>query len=102
MKSRKLPFIVEVPDLGETKGLGRSNLSVEHQQLPIEILQTNLQQACEGLSDAFSGLKQVGDFKLKQVTIGIEVSAEGGISFVGTAKAGARGAITLTFEESQG
>jgi len=35
---------------------------------------------------------------LKTVTVAVEVSAEGGVSFIGTAKASGKGAITLTFE----
>jgi hypothetical protein len=44
-------------------------------------------------------VKQVGGFQLKQVTIQVEVTAEGGIELVGTAKLGGKGAITLTFSE---
>lgn len=35
---------------------------------------------------------------LKSVTVGLELSAEGGITLVGTLKAGAKAAITITFE----
>jgi len=44
--------------------------------------------------------EQANDFKLKQVEVGIEVSAEGGVNLIGTMTAGAKAAITLTFERS--
>jgi hypothetical protein len=44
-------------------------------------------------------VKQISSFKLKEVTIQVEVTAEGGIELVGTAKLGGKGAITLTFAE---
>ena len=51
----------------------------------------------ENLSAVFADLKQVGGFEVKEVQVSVEVSAEGGVSLLGTAKASAGGAITLTF-----
>lgn len=34
----------------------------------------------------------------RQIAVGLEVSAEGGVTLIGTLRAGAKAAITLTFE----
>lgn len=51
----------------------------------------------ENLSAVFADLKQIGGFELKKVQVSVEVGAEGGVSLLGTVKASAGGAITLTF-----
>ena len=38
-----------------------------------------------------------GDFQLSEVELKVELSAEGGVTLIGTAKAGITGAITLKF-----
>jgi hypothetical protein len=48
------------------------------------------------LADVFADLKAVGDYKLAEVTISVEVSAEGNVILVG--KAGVSGGISLKFE----
>lgn len=49
------------------------------------------------ISAIFQDIKSVGDFKLKEVQLSVEINAEGGVALVGNVKAGAKGAITLTF-----
>jgi len=49
------------------------------------------------VSEVLQDIRKVGDFPLKQVQLQVEVSAEGGVTLIGTAKAGIKGAITLTF-----
>jgi hypothetical protein len=53
------------------------------------------------LGELFGGLRDVGGFELQQVQVGLEVSAEGGFNLIGSAKAGGKGAITLTFQPSR-
>jgi len=48
----------------------------------------------------FDGQEKSNDFKLKQIEVGIEISAEGGVNLIGTLTAGAKTAIKLTFERS--
>ena len=50
------------------------------------------------LGELFGGLGEVGGFELQQVQVALEVSAEGGFNLIGSAKAGGKGAITLTFQ----
>ena len=49
------------------------------------------------LGDLFGGLRAVAGYELQQVQVSLEVSAEGGFNLIGSAKAGGKGAITLTF-----
>jgi len=49
------------------------------------------------LDSLFQDLKAVGSFKLDQVEVSLEISAEGGVALIGTAKAGASEAVKLAF-----
>ncbi len=49
------------------------------------------------LGDLFGGLRAVAGYELQEVQVSLEVSAEGGFNLIGSAKAGGKGAITLTF-----
>ncbi len=50
------------------------------------------------IAETLEDVRQVGDFNLKQVQFQVEISSEGGVTLIGSLKAGVRGAITLTFE----
>lgn len=49
------------------------------------------------LGELFGDLRAVGGYQLQEVQVGLEISAEGGFNLIGSAKAGGKGAITLTF-----
>ena len=54
------------------------------------------------LGELFGDLRAVGGYELQEVQVGLEISAEGGFNLIGSAKAGGKGAITLTFAPDQG
>ena len=60
-------------------------------------LAESLRALTSQLGDLFSGIREVADFNLQQVQVGLEISAEGGFELIGSARAGAKGAITLSF-----
>jgi hypothetical protein len=62
-------------------------------------LKENLQYVSNALMTVLADIRKIGQFKLQQVEIQVEVTAEGGVHFIGTAKVGGKGAITLTFSE---
>ncbi|MEU6931971.1 hypothetical protein [Streptomyces sp. NPDC046385] len=67
--------------------------------IPVSVLRDNLQRAVNGLQDVL-GTISVPDngMPLRQAQVSFEVTASGGIAFVGTsAQVAAKGAITLTF-----
>ncbi len=60
-----------------------------------------IRQSMESLTDKVTtmldDIKNVGNYKLKEVTLSVEINAEGGVSLIANAKAGIKGAIQLTF-----
>ncbi len=101
MTIEEIPFLVSLPDEEdqEVKGLFSRNSDIGIAQIPVDRLKENLSRVCQGLATALNDVKKVGNFKLKEVTIGVEVTVEGGVNFVGTANVEGKGAITLTFAE---
>ena len=85
-----IPMIVEV----DVKG-GRGAVGLA--EIPVDTLRTNLKAATSSLAEAFRDIRQVGDFQLSEVTVEVEVSAEGGVQFIGTAKVAGSGSISLKF-----
>jgi hypothetical protein len=96
-----IPFLVSLPeeDEREVKGIFSGDADIVVRDLPTEKLRENLKKVCQGVATILNDVKQVGGFRVKEVTIQVEVSAEGGVELVGTAKLGGKGAITLTFSE---
>jgi hypothetical protein len=100
-----LPVIVSVSPGGEanTKGLlDRLSAAVDAvalRPIPVEKIAANLKQFCSAMNAVLLDVKSVGGFRLSEITLQVEITAEGGIALVGTGKAGASGAITLTFTE---
>jgi hypothetical protein len=88
---RTLPIVVAI----EAKG-GRGS-AVGVADVPIERLRDNLRSAISLLAEAFQDIHKVGQYSLSEVAIELEVGAEGGVSFIGTAKVSGSGSITLKF-----
>jgi hypothetical protein len=89
-------WVEQAADGAETKSfLGRASGDIV--KLPVATLNASLSKLASSIGEAFSGLRQVGEFHLSEVTLGVEINAEGGVNLIGTAKAGAKAAITLKF-----
>jgi hypothetical protein len=104
--SDNLPVIVSTvaPTEEQTDELGRKSVIGKHldaetilQEIPIETIRKNLKAFCDSIGRSLQDIQEVGRFKLTEVTLSIEVSAEGGIQLIGTSKVAGKGAITLTF-----
>lgn len=87
-----LPMIVEV----DVKG-GRGAVGLA--EVPLDTLRANLKAATSSIAEVFSDIRQVGNFQLSEVEIAVEVTAEGGIHFIGTTKIGGSGSISLKFTQ---
>ena len=98
----QIPFVVADPPVSdlEVKGLFRS-AEAGTALVPVDKLQQNLGEVCEAMVDVLQHVRQVGQFHLTEVTVGVEVSAEGGVSFIGTSKVAGQAAITLKFERPE-
>ncbi len=97
----EVPFVVLVDAPRGTKGLTFSagEHVLKRVTVPVETLRENLTTACTAIAAALQDVRRVGSFRLTSVELGVEVTAEGGVSFVGSSKVGASGSITLKFEE---
>lgn len=83
----------------ETKAIFRPDADSLLERVPVDKLRANLGEICSGLNQVLTNIKEVGKFRLQEVTIQVEVTAEGGVNLIGTATLGGKGAITLKFVE---
>lgn len=98
-----IPFLVTVPEEDENDEMGifrSGDGDVRIQQIPVETLKHNLTAVSQSVMDALEDIKHVGQFRLQEVTLQVEVSVDGGINLIGTANLGGKGAITLKFAET--
>ncbi len=65
--------------------------------LDAEKLRKSVGSLARQVTGLFDDLEHDDRYRLETVQVSLEISAEGGVSLIGTAKAGARGGITLTF-----
>lgn len=86
-----LPVLVEI--------VGKGGGSIGVAQISVATLRENLHSATSMLAQALSDIRGVGDFELAEVEVGVEISAEGGVQFIGTSKVSGSGSITLTFKK---
>lgn len=100
-ESGTLPLIVSVSEQDSTMGLFSSadgDALLRH--IPLDVLRENLRRTADSLRDMLGDLTASTDgFRLKEAQIGVEVSAEGGIQIIGTAKVGTKANIVLVFGE---
>ncbi len=61
-----------------------------------DILKSSIKKLTSNVSDIFEDLNNTGKFKLKEITITAEITAEGKIILIGGASV--KGGITLKFE----
>ena len=86
-------------EVGPSKAIFRPDAEAILEQVSIEKLRQSLGLACNGLTKILDDIKSVGRFRLKEVTVQVEISAEGGVQLIGTATLGGKGAISMTFGE---
>jgi len=67
-----------------------------HREVDVDIVKSGLNHLTGAIGELLTDLKAVGAYKLKQVSVTVEINAEGKVFLVG--KAGAKGGVTLTFE----
>ena len=83
---------------GEVKEIGRGRTGLSRiMPFGTDQLAASLKDLTGELGKIFADLQRVGGFELNEVQVGLEISAEGGFNLIGSAKAGGKGAITLTF-----
>ncbi len=73
---------------------------VVRKEISIERLRQSMTDLAHSALGVLEGIRDVGRFKLSEVTLKVEVSAEGGVDLIGTASVGGSGSITLKFSQS--
>ena len=92
-----IPVIVERGNEPQPGTLGMLTTTTQLKQIDMDKMRHSFSTLSEQLSTLLQDIKQVGQFRLKEVQLQVEVTAEGGVALIGVAKAGVSGAITLTF-----
>jgi hypothetical protein len=93
--SDTIPVLVASTD--PTKGIF-GNGSVVPVDIPVERLKANLGDLVAKLRAATTNLTAKADgLSLRELEVGIELTAEGGVNLIGTAKAGVTASLKLTF-----
>src|SRR5262245_40054070 len=92
-----IPVIVEREKEPQSGTLGVLTATTQIKEIDTDKIRQSFSKLSEQLSTLLQDIKQVGQFKLKEVQLQVEVTAEGGVALIGVAKAGVSGAITLTF-----
>lgn len=98
-----VPFVTSdgLPMDDELKSIFNSWKMTSTKQLPVSRLRENLAAACRGLNQALVGLDDLEGYRLKRLTVSLDVDEEGNVAFVGAARAKAPGALQLTFERDE-
>ena len=95
-----IPILVTLPDdEDDVKGIFSSTGEIVLRELDVTKLSENLNKICKGVVTLVNDVKAVGNFKLKEISIEVEITAEGGVELIGTAKLGGKGAVKLTFSD---
>jgi hypothetical protein len=79
-----------------TRG-GLESIDAAVVELPVSKLRENVAKECEKFMSIMSDVKDSQGYKLTEVEVGFEISGEGGVSFIGTAKVGARASLRMKF-----
>lgn len=65
--------------------------------IDVERLRRSIGELTGDVAALFEDIEAVGHYRLKEVQVSLEITAEGGVALIGSLKTGARGGITLTF-----
>ena len=92
-----IPVVVEETTDPQSGTLGVLTPGSRIKEINANKIRQSVSQLSEQISGIFADIKKVGDFQLKEVQLSVEITTEGGVAIIGVAKAGVKGAITLTF-----
>ncbi|MGY4349752.1 hypothetical protein ACVWXM_006245 [Bradyrhizobium sp. GM7.3] len=90
----------EADDGPQTKGGLFADDDAVIVEVPVSKLRANLARECQKFMDALSDVKDSQGYKLADVEVGFEISGEGGVSFIGTAKVGAKASLKVKFSRA--
>jgi hypothetical protein len=108
MNDVTLDFLVAVDEEESADGVGEmgifhrrsGDVEIRSVPIPVQRFRENLVRACGTLVGVLEEVgKETSGMKLREAQIHFEVSASGGVQFVGTAEVKGAGGITLVFRE---
>jgi len=91
--------VMDSPDVGDDVKGGLAEASAERvaKRVSLATLRANMTAFVHSLSSTFKDIDTVGDYKLKEIELQVEITASGGFALVGTAQLESKGAIALRF-----
>ncbi|MFO1429395.1 MAG: hypothetical protein U1F76_04530 [Candidatus Competibacteraceae bacterium] len=92
-----IPVIIEPVSELEGGTLGLEEIAGRVTQIDADVLRKSISNLAGQITALFEDIKAVGSYKLTTVQVQLEITTEGGVALIGSLKAGAKGAITLTF-----
>lgn len=102
-KNDALQVVVAIPNDAPTEVKGsffnRTDEDLIVLGVPTLELKKNLSILCQKVVEILNDIRAVGEFQLSEVSFQIEISAEAGVSLIGTSKVAGKGGITLKFEK---
>jgi hypothetical protein len=99
MMSNTIRTVVSPVTDVEEKGMFGGAASHFVADVDLDSLKASLGKLTRDLGELFAAQATDSSFSLKQIEVGVEITAEGGINLIGTLTAGAKASITLTFEK---
>ncbi len=92
-----IPIICEGVGDNNSGNLGLLTPKTVIKQVDAGKISQSMVSLTDKISTILEDIKSVGNFKLKNVTLSVEINAEGGVSLIANARAGIKGTIQLTF-----
>ncbi|MCP5004072.1 MAG: hypothetical protein GY941_09040 [Planctomycetes bacterium] len=92
-----IPIIFEDASDSKSGNLGLLAPKAVIEQVDAGKIRQSMESLTGKISTMLEDIKKVGNFQLKEITLSVEINAEGGVSLIANAKAGIKGAIQLTF-----
>lgn len=91
--------VITATDAGE-KGLFGNSVAMVQKNLDVDKLKTSIRDLAGDLAEVFASIESHAGFRLNAIEVGVEISSEGGVVLVGTAKVGGKAAVNLKFERA--
>lgn len=82
-----------------SKGVLRRGTDAVLEKLDPALLNASLRSLAKDLESVLAGVETAGGFRLAEVEIGVEITAEGGLNLIGVATLGGKAGLTLRFEK---
>jgi hypothetical protein len=96
--SKSIPIRVQVSD-GETvsKGLFDDTTKSALVQVDLAILKSNLARLREDVAELLEAEEEEAGYLLREIEVGVEISAQGGVNLIGSLTVAGKAAIKLKF-----